>query len=543
MTSNVTTYLRILHALKIYGIMHSAFIPNTIFAYLFLAIFSHIKGLNLLPYNGLSRDTLMLSKLISGLFITAGLSAFAAEKPNIVFILADDMGYDSVSANNPAMGRLKTPHIDRLISEGINFTDAHSGSAVCTPTRYGLLTGRYCWRSRLKDQVLWEYGNPLIEEGRLTLPQFLSDNGYTTGMIGKWHLGLSWFDSNGNPANASLNDKDSYFKNAASKARIEAVEKAIDFSQATKGGPTDRGFDEWLGMDAPNFPPYGWMRGSTLEGSPDQAKPENMFGHPGPMVTGWKLERILQTLGNESANWIKEKANNDQPFFLYVSLTSPHTPIAPSPSWKGKSGISPYADFLLETDAVVGQIVTAINATGSRDNTLIVFTADNGTAHFARFDQLNELGIDLRYHFRGHKASIHEGGHRVPFVVSWPGKTPVAKNCNEVVCLNDFFATVADLLKVALPDDAAEDSTSILPLITGASDTLPGRPAIVNHDYNGMFAIREGPWKLIASGKNPLLYNLANDPKEEHNLAKENPERVEKLTNTLKHYKASGRSR
>lgn len=465
----------------------------------------------------------------------------ASKRPNIVLILADDMSYDSVSAFNPKMGNLKTPNIDRLVQEGMSFTDAHSGSSVCTPTRYGLLTGRYCWRTRLKSSVLWEWGAPLLDPERLTVAEMLQAQGYDTGMIGKWHLGMNWHGKNGNIANGDLQLADSHFKKGAAAERIKAVEQRIDLTRPVTGGPADNGFDYYFGVDVPNFPPYVWIQNNELQGMPSATKPKRMFGHPGPMLPGWKLDAILPTLADKSVEWIDARSKGDRPFFLYLPLTSPHTPIAPSPDFKGKSGISAYADFVIETDWVVGHVMRALTETGTANNTIVIFTADNGTASKANFKKLESHGVDLHYHYRGHKLQIYEGGHRVPFIVRWPTYVDAASTCSQTICLNDFMATVADLLDVDLPDDAAEDSTSILPLITGGKTDLPDHPMVVNHDFKGGFAIRNGSWKLIATSP-PQLYDLENDPKETTDVAADYPEVVTGMKATLEQYKTQGRS-
>lgn len=456
-------------------------------------------------------------------------TAAAKERPNIILILADDMGYDSVSVNNPEMGPLKTPHIDHLATQGMNFHDAHSGSAVCTPTRYGLLTGRYCWRTELKKEVLWDYGRPLIEPGRLTLPTLLRHNGYTTGMIGKWHLGLDCYDANGNPANADLKIDDAVWKPGEGAERVRACAERIDFTKPIGGGPLDHGFDMFFGVDLPSMPPYAWIEGRHLTAQPTAPKPDEMFGTEGPMVPGWKLEEILPELGKRSAEWIREQAPSDDPFFLFLSLTSPHTPISPSEPFQGKSGISDYADFIIETDAIVGQVMEALEASGEADNTLVIFTTDNGTAGFARFGQLEEHGVDLRHTFKGIKGQLHEGGHRVPFIVRWPGRVPAGSTSHGLICLNDIIATTAELLGTTLPDGAAEDSTSILKLITGKAAHLPDRPPVVHHNYQGEFAIRQNQWKLVGDE----LYNLETDPKESTDLAAKHPEIVKQLSAAL----------
>jgi len=462
------------------------------------------------------------------------------KRPNIVFILADDMSFDSVSANNDKIGNMKTPHIDKLISQGMKFTDAHSASSVCTPTRYGLLTGRYPWRTRLKKQVLWQWAAPLIEKQRLTVADLLKANGYATGMVGKWHLGMDWYDADGNIANGGLKISDAFHGKGEAAERLRKVAARIDFSKPITGGPTDHGFDYYFGVDLPNFPPYIWIENDRVQGNPSVPKPKEMFGPEGPMLPGWKLEEILPTLAVKSAKYIAEQSRKDKPFFLYVPLTSPHSPIAPSKAFIGKSGISKYADFVIETDWVVGHIAEALDKTGVADNTLLIFSTDNGTAFAANFKELEAHGVDLHNHFKGHKAQIHEGGHRLPFVVRWPGVVKPKSKCDQTVCLNDFMATVAEMLGLTLPDNAAEDSTSILGLLTGKETSQPNRPMVVHHDYRGQFAIRNGKWKLVGESK---LYDLEADIKETTNVARDHPDVVKELLATLKKYKESGRSR
>lgn len=489
----------------------------------------------------MNKTHIMKSLLAAGCALTLLADGYAqTEKPNIIFILADDMGIDSVSANNEAMGPLKTPHIDRLISQGMNFTDAHSGSAVCTPTRYGLLTGRYCWRTRLKSQVLWSWGAPLIEPERLTVAELLQQQGYATGMVGKWHLGMTWFDKEGKPANAHLKLTDASFRKD-SRERVAEVGRSVDFTKAVRGGPIDHGFDYYFGVDVPNFPPYLWIENDKTVGIPSVPKPKKMYGSPGPMLPGWKLEDILVGLGNKASSWITEQSKKDKPFFLYLPLTSPHTPIAPSKAFLGKSGITLYGDFILETDWVVGQVMKALEDSGQAGNTLLIFSTDNGTSPQANFEELESKGVDLRHNFKGEKRQIHEGGHRVPFVARWPARIKAGSTCKQTICMNDFMATVADLLDVSLPENSAEDSTSILKLLTGEATELPNHPSIVNHSMSGQFAIRKGKWKLVPKPR-VQLFDLNADPKESRNVAASHPEIVKEMTETLEGYKKSGRS-
>lgn len=465
------------------------------------------------------------------------------KRPNIVYILADDMSYDSVSAYNDKIGNMKTPCLDRLVSQGMSFTDAHSGSSVCTPTRYGIMTGRYCWRTELKKEVLWDYGRPLIEKERLTVADLLKEQGYNTGMVGKWHLGMDWYDKDGKPANAHLKIADAIWRKGDGSAdRVKACEERIDWSKPITGGPVDNGFDYYFGVDLPNFPPYAWIENDRLTAMPTVPKPKEMFGTDGPMVEGWKLEDILPTLAVKSAEYIKEQSKKDKPFFLYVPLTSPHTPIAPSKKFLGKSGISKYADFVIETDWVVGHIVEAIDKAGIADNTMVIFTTDNGTATACSFKTLEKHGVDLHNHYRGHKSQIYEGGHRLPFIVRWPGVVKAGSTCGQTICHTDLIATVADMFGVTLGDNAGEDSYSILGLLTGKETYQPYRPMVVHHDYRGNFAIRNGKWKLIETDKKEL-YDLEADVKETTNIAEKRLRITQHLSGMLKKYKEEGRSR
>ncbi len=474
-------------------------------------------------------------------FLPVMTAAEPQRRPNIVFILADDMGFDSVSANNDKIGNMKTPHIDKLISQGMSFTDAHSGSSVCTPTRYGLLTGRYAWRTKLKNQVLWQWAAPLIEQDRLTVAELLQSNGYHTGMVGKWHLGMDWYDKNGKTVNGDLKLSDASHGKDGGPQRLREAAARIDFTQPVTGGPTDHGFEYYFGVDVPNFPPYAWIENDRVRGIPSVPKPKAMFGSEGPMIPGWKLDEILPTLARKSAEYISAQSKKDKPFFLYVPLTSPHTPIAPSQAFLGKSGISQYADFVIETDWVVGHIVEAIDKAGVGDNTLVIFSTDNGTAHAANFKELEAHGVDLHNHYKGHKAQIHEGGHRLPFVARWPGVVKQNSTCAQTICLNDFMATVADMLGVTLPDNAAEDSTSILALLTGKQKSQQYRPMVVHHDFNGTFAIRDGKWKLVVS-EELKLYDLDADIKETTNIAAKRMGITQHMADTLSQYKESGRT-
>lgn len=461
------------------------------------------------------------------------------EKPNIILILADDMGHGHVSCLNP-QSKIQTPHIDRLAREGITLTDAHSGSAVCSPTRYGILTGRYAWRTRLKSGVLGPYDPPLIEEGRMTLPAMLKGRGYATACIGKWHLGWDW------PKQGA---------------------DAPDFERPIARGPVTRGFDYYFGTDVPNYPPYCFIENDRTVGQPTAQKTEkNLDGRPGPMLPGWKFDAILSGLANRAVKYLEERAGAEVPFFLYFPLTSPHEPIAPSDSFRGKSGMNALADFVIETDGVVGRVMEAVDRLGLSKDTLLFFTADNGSSMYTGGKELVAMGHDPHAGFRGAKASIYEGGHRIPFFARWPDRIPAGSRSTSTVCLTDIMATLAAVTGAGLQADAAEDSFSILPLLTGAAD-VPPRGAVVHQSAAGRIAIREGPWKLILpgatmpalrpkkgeGGKGPKaspgepvereLYNILEDPAETKNVIADHPDVEKRLAELFVRLEREGRSR
>lgn len=481
-----------------------------------------------------------------------------AKNPNIVLILADDMGYGDLACQNPE-SKIPTPHLDQMAKEGIRFTDAHSPSAVCTPTRYGLLTGRYCWRTQLKRGVLWCWDKPLIEPEKLTLGKLLKEHGYDTACIGKWHLGWDWPTTDGEPpiGMGKTTDDDSGTN--------------VDFAEPISNGPITRGFDYYFGTAVPNFPPYCFIENDRTVGIPTISKPKGMFGCPGPMIEGWKLEDILPGIENKAVEYINAKGGqlqneafnqtDGQPFFLYIPLTAPHTPIAPAKEFQGKSQAGAYGDFVHQIDALVGSVNRALEQNNFADNTLIVFTSDNGSPGrdgsnmCGEVNSVRQYGHNPSYVYRGIKADIWDGGHRMPFVARWPERVPAGTTSDEIICLVDFMATIANILGVDLPLDAGEDSHNILPALMGKKLDKPIREAVVHHSGNGMFAIRQGKWKLIlgrgsggwsGSGKpdDPLgqLYNMEVDSPEKHNFYDEHPEIVKHLTNLLEHYKEAGRS-
>ena len=481
--------------------------------------------------------------------------------PNIIYILADDLGYGDLSFLN-AESRIQTPHLDQLAANGLHFTDAHSGSAVCTPTRYGILTGRYAWRTPLKQGVLWPYDPPLIQADRLTVAEFLRDQGYATACIGKWHLGWDWTLTNGGLARDSLQGLG--FDRAA-RLRIE---QSVDFSQPVKNGPITHGFDYYFGDDVPNFPPYTFIENDRLLAFPDQVKPDTLFGNPGRMSAEWDLEAVMPAITQKAVDYIAEQSkDNDQPpFFLYFTLTAPHTPIAPSDEFKGTSRAGAYGDYVQQVDWTVGQIMQALREARITDNTLVIFTSDNGSPAREGVKMAGAVSSVLKYdhhpsyHFRGTKADIWEGGHRVPFIVHWPNKVEAGTVSGQTICHTDFMATCAAITGRPLPVNAAEDSYDISPLFSDPQLEMPIREATVHHSGNGTFAIRKGPWKLIdgaGSGgwSRPndaqalqeglpavQLFEMSTDVGEQVNVQAEYPEIVRELRELLERYKQNGRS-
>jgi len=487
----------------------------------------------------------LTSKLLPGLLLL-GLfpscqEAGTTQIPNIIYILADDLGYGDVSAMNEEAA-WKTVHIDRIATEGMVFRDAHTGSAVCTPTRYGILTGRYNWRSTLKRGVLGVYDEPLMDINRTNIATMLKKHGYKTACIGKWHLGRNWPTTDNKPP---VNKKG---------------ENNVDFKKPISGGPEDLGFDYYFGTDVPNYPPYCFIENQHTVGIPSVYWSEFLYNdcRPGIGLTEWKMDRILPTLQEKAVDYINNSANNEQPFFLYFPLTAPHTPIAPSGDFIGKSDLNVYADFVIEVDNVVGQVLKALEEIGISENTIVVFTSDNGCSPQADFAQLETKGHDPSYVFRGHKADIFEGGHRVPYVVRWPEKVKPGKS-EQLICTTDFFATVADMLGEEYPDNVAEDSYSFLSALDLKSKTKT-RESIVHHSVNGSFAFRKGDFKVnfcpgsggwsaprpnsegIAKLPQVQLYNIKEDIAEENNIQDKHPEIVEEFRAELTRIVKEGRS-
>lgn len=477
-----------------------------------------------------------------------------ASRPNIVYILADDLGYGDLGCYNNE-SKIPTPHLDRFAAEGMRFTDAHSPSSVCSPTRYALLTGRYAWRTRLQRNVLRPWDVPLIASDRLTVGQLLQQHGYATACIGKWHLGQNYSTTDGKPVVDGL-------KNPLSN---------VDFTQPVADGPITRGFDHYFGTLVPNYPPYCFIENDRTVGIPSVPAEGRSFNIPGPMIPGWKLEEILPELTRHAVRWIEETAKTKQPFFLYIPLTSPHYPVVPAPEFIGTSKAGEYGDFVYQTDWSIGQVLDALKRCGVADNTLVIFTSDNGPEVTGEvnpgvYDRVQRFEHRSSGDLRGAKRDAWEGGHRVPFMARWPGRIKASAVSDETMCHVDFMATVAAILGTKLPHNAAEDSVNVLPVLLGEARSQPIREATIHHSAQGKFAVRKGDWVLIeapsgddnnARGEPAWLktergytghdqpgelFNLREDPAERHNRYAEQPQLVSELKALLEKYRRDGRS-
>jgi arylsulfatase A-like enzyme len=470
------------------------------------------------------------------------------DKPNILIILADDLGYGDVQCYNPERGKILTPNIDRLAAGGMRFTDGHSSSGVCSPSRYTLLTGRYHWRTRLQNGIVGIFGEPLIAPDRMTIGNLAHHHNYRTAAIGKWHLGWDW---------PIPPDKRDLFEKFGGKpggggqnivTNITNTHREIwqeVFSQPIPGGPTTRGFDEYFGTDVPNWPPYCFIENNRTLGIPSELLPSKMLeknqaSRQGPALAGWTLEPILPTLGDRACDFITRQAQSKQNFLLYLPLTTPHTPLAVNKPWQGQSGLNnAAADLIMETDATVGRVLESLEKNHLAHETLVLFTSDNGFASYVGAKDLEEQGHFPSGNLRGYKTDVWEGGHRVPFIIRWPRLIKPGSLCNQLVHHADIISTLADILGTKLPDQTAEDSFSLLPLLKG--ENIPVRPHAISCAASGTPGLREGDWKYIP-GKDHQLYNLADDIGEKNNLASKYPERVAAMQTLLEKLITDGRS-
>lgn len=467
----------------------------------------------------------------------------AAEHPNVVLVMADDLGIGDITPTNPNC-MIKTPNLQQMAAEGMTFLDAHTPSSVCTPTRYGLLTGRYNWRSRLARGVLNGRSDHLIPADRPTLGHLMKAAGYHTAMVGKWHLGWDWGRQG----------------------------KTIDFSKPVKNGPDINGFDQYYGhCGSLDMPPYVWVNTGRITALPDReegvTKQQDRYGwyRKGPIGADFHIDEVLPHLFEKSFEVIQaQAANKDKPFFLYLALPAPHTPIVPVAPFKDASGLNPYADFVMQVDHHMGQLFDSLEKNGVADETLVIFTSDNGCSPEANFPLLKSRGHDPSAGFRGHKADIYEGGHRVPLIVRWPGKVKGGTQSDALVCLTDVYATLEEITVQAearangTKAYGGEDSYSLLPVFQGGDSSE--RTTLVSHSIGGSFAIRSGNWKLCLSrgsggwsapreadakkqGLAPLqLFDLEKDPGEQNNMAQANEAKVAELLQLLDGQVRRGRS-
>ena len=458
--------------------------------------------------------------------------------PNIVLVMADDLGIGDVSPTNPEC-KIKTPNLQKLAGQGLVFMDAHTPSSVCTPTRYGLLTGRYNWRSRLARSVLGGSSKHLIPADRPTLGHLLHSSGYHTAMIGKWHLGWDWAKEGGK----------------------------IDFSKPVLNGPDINGFDQYYGhCGSLDMAPYVWVNTGKPTSIPTREegvkRKDDRYGwyRKGPIGDDFEIEKVLPHLFEKSIEYIGQRTtdeNKAQPFFLYLPLPAPHTPIVPIPPFKDASGINPYADFVVQVDHHMGELIAKLEAAGVADNTIVIFTSDNGCSPEANFELLEEHGHDPSAGFRGHKADIFEGGHRVPLIIRWPGKIVAGSKTDAVTCLTDIYTTLESITQQPRQPTGGEDGFDLSPLFQDPNASP--RDSLVSHSIGGFFAIRRGPWKLCfcrGSGgwSQPQekkakeqdlptlqLFNLADDPAETTNVADQHPEIVQQLSDLMDKQVEQGR--
>jgi len=494
--------------------------------------------------------------LVFALCLASAAAAQIAPRPHVLLLYTDDQGYGDVSALNPE-AKFRTPHMDRLVREGMAFTDAHSADTVCTPSRYALLTGRYAWRTRLKRGVMGSEGEGLIAPGRVTLASFLQSAGYRTAMVGKWHLGMRFGGEMG----------------------------ARDWTKPVEDGPADHGFDYFFGIPASmNFGVLTYIENRRVSApatlwtskKPNAIAIDDYRIAPpySPTRAGWDLEvapdfedqEVLNRFTEKAVDWLEsfaDEAGAEDRFFLYVPYTSPHKPVIPALEYQGLSEAGAYGDFVMETDAHVGRLLEVLDRRGLTQDTLVVLTSDNGpeTTYRAR---LRRYGHASAGPLKGGKRDLYEGGHRVPFVVRWPAVVQAGRRCDEPVGQVDLLATLADVLGAPLPSGAAEDSASILPALMSEEYPQPLRGPLVHHSGSGYFAVREGKWKLnmilgsggslsprfveprpeeLAPGEFPYeLYDLESDLGETRNVAAEHPDVVRGLEREMTRIVRTGRS-
>lgn len=478
--------------------------------------------------------------------------------PNVILMFIDDLGYGDLSCFNEN-SKIQTPHIDSLCTHGVQLTDCHSTSALCTPSRYGLLTGRYNWRSRLKQSVLPGGSDPLIETGRSTLGTLFKKHGYYTTAVGKWHLGLGWERKAIDGSEYGIEEE------VKEKLKIPGAEgflldgMGIDFTKPLKVSPNDYGFDYFFGTAASlDQPPYTYIENRMAQAVPDHVTgvfpldrtgaTQQQLWQRGPAAPGYDFEKVIPDMHKKALEIIDIHAGKEQPFFLYYPTHAVHGPLLPPDEFKGRSGLNAYGDMVLYLDHLVGTIQDKLKEKGIEDDTIFIFASDNGCSGVADYPYLTAHGHNPSYVFRGKKTDIYEGGHRIPAIISWPDRYSEAKRCDQMTCLCDLYATFAQMLGEELSEGEGEDSFS---LVTAFEDNQKVRDSVVHSSGNGSFSIRTQDWKLelcrdAGSGMDQSvpepttteevpyqLYKLDEDISEKHNVAEAYPliclELMEKL--------------
>jgi arylsulfatase A len=486
----------------------------------------------------------------------------AAKRPNVLIIYADDLGFGDLQCYNPD-SKIPTPNLDTLASAGMKFTDGHSSSGICTPSRYSILTGRYHWRKF--HGIVQAFGKSAFSAERLTLPEMLKAKGYNTAAIGKWHLGWDW---------SAIRQEDAVFR-----VQDRTLEKkkplkfygpeAFDWDKAIPDGPLAHGFDYYFGDTVINFPPYCWIENDMVVKAPDTIMDTSKWKpikegrwecRPGPMCSNWDPYENIPETTRRGVAYIKQQAKTEEPFFLYFAYPAPHAPIIPNDQFEGKSKAGPYGDFVFETDDSIGQLLQALDDSDQRENTLIVFSADNGPEHYA-YERSEKYDHWSSYPLRGLKRDTYDGGHRVPYIISWPGKVAKGSVSHELVSQIDVMATLASVVAYQLPADQAEDSYDLLPLITGKTEKSP-RNVHIHNTSVGKYAIRSGDWTLIDSKtgyvspknsdweekygytrddlKTGQLFNMKKDPSQKMNLIDKYPEKAAQLKDQINKIRQQG---
>jgi arylsulfatase A len=498
-----------------------------------------------------------MKHLITLLFLLSVLVLLSCTKeeytqPNIIIIYADDMGYGDLNCQNPN-SKIPTPNLDRLASQGMRFTDAHSSSGICSPSRFALLTGTYHWRRQ--HGIVESFGPPFFKDTDITLPQALKTKGYTTACIGKWHLGWDWeFQNSHSEENQKVRTQKRY------------LHTDIDWDKPIKGGPLARGFDYYFGDETINFPPYAWIENERILEAPTEEMDSINIGYktkegdwefrPGPKVKNWNPYEVLPTITRKTTQWI-HKQEKEKPFFLYLALPSPHAPIIPNDEFDGKSQAGGYGDFVFQTDWVIGQVLNMLKEKGFEDNTIVIFSSDNGTESYA-WERAKKYGHYSMGKFRGVKRDVWEGGHHVPFIIKWPGHVEANSTTKEVISQVDIMATLTSITGIELPENAAPDSYDLTPVIKGTKYKSPLREATIHNTYSSIWAIRKGDWLYINNSTGGhrelppsfkeltgykdfdtkgLLFNMVEDSEQRVNLYEKYPAKNIEMNNLLEAYR------